>query len=128
MKLLALVKRVNFLNVVPMVLAYTTVHIQKMQELDAQVCMCVCMIMSVQEPNDSKFMLCLIFAYVVIYSISTTEIIVYLPVRLVDGARGFEGRVEVFANGVWGTVCDDFWDTADGAVVCRQLGYSEGIV
>ncbi|ERE87009.1 neurotrypsin [Cricetulus griseus] len=45
------------------------------------------------------------------------------PIRLMDGENKKEGRVEVFVNGQWGTICDDGWTDKDAAVICRQLGY-----
>ncbi|XP_071948679.1 scavenger receptor cysteine-rich domain-containing protein DMBT1-like [Antedon mediterranea] len=43
--------------------------------------------------------------------------------RLVDGTSENQGRIEIFHDGEWGTVCDDNFSLEDGAVVCRQLGY-----
>ena len=37
------------------------------------------------------------------------------------------GRIEVFHDGQWGTICNNFWNINDAKVACRQLGYSYAV-
>lgn len=45
--------------------------------------------------------------------------------RLTGGGDNY-GRVEVSVNGKWGTVCDQYWDSREAHVFCKQLGFSDG--
>ena len=45
-------------------------------------------------------------------------------VRLVNGSTMFEGRVEFCYHGMWGSICDNAWDSRDAAIVCHQLRFS----
>ena len=42
--------------------------------------------------------------------------------RLVDSTLPREGRLEIYYNGQWGTVCDDRFGNLDATVACVQLG------
>ncbi|XP_055956391.1 deleted in malignant brain tumors 1 protein [Patella vulgata] len=46
--------------------------------------------------------------------------------RLANGTSNLNGRVEISVGGVWGTVCDYYWDNREAGVMCRQLGFSDG--
>ena len=49
--------------------------------------------------------------------------------RLVDGTlttedgRLCEGRLEIYYDGAWGTICDDYWTKVEADVACRALGF-----
>ena len=45
-------------------------------------------------------------------------------IRLVEGSYLWQGRVEIFLSGVWGTMTDDGASYDEARVICRQLGYN----
>lgn len=44
--------------------------------------------------------------------------------RILGGLNTTAGRIEVYFNNEWGTICDDYWSRNDAQVACRQLGFS----
>ena len=49
-----------------------------------------------------------------------------IPVRLIPPEVGlnFVGRVEVFHNNEWGTVCDDLFGLDETEVICGMLNFT----
>ncbi|XP_013788146.2 lysyl oxidase homolog 2-like [Limulus polyphemus] len=46
-------------------------------------------------------------------------------IRLVGGHTAYQGNVEIYHFGQWGSICDDEWDKREADIVCRLLGYPE---
>ncbi|KAG5876780.1 hypothetical protein JTB14_038406 [Gonioctena quinquepunctata] len=44
-------------------------------------------------------------------------------IRLVNGSKSSEGRLEIKHHGIWGTVCDDDFNEDAAKVVCKYFGF-----
>lgn len=47
-------------------------------------------------------------------------------IRLV-GSTHYQGNVEIYHLGRWGSICDDEWDEIEAKIVCKLLGFSNVI-
>ena len=59
-----------------------------------------------------------------------SDIVVYIrctmfiaKIRIRDGAAATEGRVELYHDNRWGTICDSGWTDREAKVVCTMLGF-----
>ena len=44
------------------------------------------------------------------------------------GIQNRSGRIDIYHNGRWGSICNDNWDIADSRVACRHFGFEFGLL
>lgn len=62
-----------------------------------------------------------------VYSVSDVSktLLTEWSLRLVEKEMSeYKGRVDIYINNHWGSVCGDSWGDIEAAVVCRQLGWA----
>ncbi|XP_076080044.1 scavenger receptor cysteine-rich domain-containing protein DMBT1-like [Mytilus galloprovincialis] len=69
----------------------------------------------------------LTYSFILMFNILLVQSATISEVRLTGGAGPWEGTVEVYTDGSWGTLCDYDFDLKDARVVCRMLGFGREI-
>ncbi|KXJ07930.1 Scavenger receptor cysteine-rich type 1 protein M130 [Exaiptasia diaphana] len=52
------------------------------------------------------------------------------PLRLLHKTSSqstVQGILQIYHNGTWGTICDDYWDMTDTNIACIQLGFMKAV-
>ena len=61
------------------------------------------------------------------YMLHTSIVKSSFHVHLINGTSPWQGRLEIFYQDAWTSVCDDEFDINEGDVVCHQLGHDYAV-
>ena len=86
-----------------------------------QVCVCVCV--CVHACVSGRGCLCTLF----LTGAQGPPIEGDLRLNTESSTRPYSGRLEIYYNGQWGTVCDDGFSNTEADVACKQLGFVEAL-
>ena len=75
-----------------------------------------------------KYFLLFLGIFATITFVQSITIHYNTKLRLTGGKSSSEGNVEVFHNGEWKYICDDYWDIRDAKVACRQLRFTKAVM
>jgi len=68
--------------------------------------------------------MCVVSNSIIVLSVATRNGDLRLARGLISRPTYSSGRLEIYINGEWGTVCDDSFGPSELRVACQQLGYS----
>ncbi|XP_063437480.1 deleted in malignant brain tumors 1 protein-like isoform X1 [Mytilus trossulus] len=87
----------------------------------------MCLSNLIKFTTDHKSRMILTYSFILMFNILLVQSATISEVRLTGGAGPWEGTVEVYTDGSWGTLCDYDFDLKDARVVCRMLGFGREI-
>lgn len=60
--------------------------------------------------------------------LASSILFIGVPIRLVNGSSIDEGRVEVYQDNQWSTICGKSWSNSEAQVLCQSLGFGRYVV